>query len=286
MWGNIHMHFYFIFRVVNVESKVKYVVFDIESIPDASLIKQVKYPHLPISEHDAVIKFQEEILNVSDGSTWFIPVTFQLPVIVTMLEIDEKFFPLRMRTLDEPQFRVEQVVRQFWDVIEGEYNDASFVTFNGRGFDFPLMELMAFRFGATAKRHFKDKFASRFRFGTKHIDLHDWLSNYSAIKMQGGLNLLAKVIGKPGKVEMTGDDVYDLYKAGKISEIHEYCVSDVLDTYFVFLRTRVMVGELSSEREDAIVQQTRVFLEQNKSSCKGFEQYLKNWNSISSNYLV
>ena len=262
---------------MKVESKVKYVVFDIESVPDANLIKQVKYPHLQISEHDAVFKFQEEILNVSDGSTWFIPVTFQLPVIVSMLEVDEKFFPIRMRTLDEPHFRTEEITRQFWNVIEDEYNDASFVTFNGRGFDFPLMELMAFRFGVTAKRHFKDKFASRFRFGTKHIDLHDWLSNYSAIKMQGGLNLLAKVIGKPGKVEMSGDDVYDLYKAGKISQIHEYCVGDVLDTYFVFLRTRVMVGELSAERENAIVQQARVFLEQNKSTAKGFEQYLRNW---------
>ncbi|HOF12768.1 MAG TPA: ribonuclease H-like domain-containing protein [Spirochaetota bacterium] len=260
-----------------MEQQVKYVVFDIESIPNAPLIKQVKYPHLSIGEHDAVIKFQEEILNVSDGSTWFIPVTFQLPVIVSMLEVDEKFFPIRMHTLDEPQFRTEVIVNQFWEAIESIYNDASYVTFNGRGFDFPLMELMAFRFGVTAKRHFKDKFASRFRFGTKHIDIHDWLSNYSAIRMQGGLNLLAKVIDKPGKVEMTGDDVYDLFKEGKLQSIHEYCISDVMDTYFVFLRTRVMIGELSREREGVIIQHTRDFLEKNKSAVKGFEQYLTNW---------
>lgn len=265
------------YGAVQVESRAKYVIFDIESVPDAQLIKQVKYSQLTMSDAEAVAKYQEEILSVSDGSSWFIPVTFQLPVIISMLELDEKFFPVKMLTLDEPQFRTENIVRDFWNLIEGEYNDASFVTFNGRGFDFPLMELMAYRYGVPAKRHFKDKFASRFRFGTKHIDLHDWLSNYGAIKMHGGLNLLAKVIGKPGKIEMSGDDVYDLYKAGMLTQIQEYCVSDVLDTYFVFLRTRVIVGEMGFDRENTIMNKTREFLENNRSSVKGFEQYLFHW---------
>ena len=95
----------------------------------------------------------------------------------------------------------------------------------------------------------KDKFGSRFRFGTRHFDVHDWLSNYSAIRMNGGLNLLAKVIGKPGKMETKGDEVYDMYCAGKVKEINDYCMHDVLDTYFVFLRTRVLLGELTIDRE-------------------------------------
>jgi predicted PolB exonuclease-like 3'-5' exonuclease len=96
---------------------------------------------------------------------------------------------------------------------------------------------MAFRYGYTVKRHFRDKWAGRNRFSTKHVDLQDWLSNYNAIRLNGGLNLFAKVLGKPGKMSTKGNEVYDMFLQGKIAEINDYCIHDVLDTYFIFLRT-------------------------------------------------
>jgi len=110
------------------------------------------------------------------------------------------------------------------------------VTFNGRGFDLPLLELAAFRWGYSVRDHF---YNSRNRFNGNHLDLFDWLSNYGACRLAGGLNLLAKLLGKPGKMEVAGDQVWNLHREGKLQEINDYCLCDTLDTYFVFLRTRV-----------------------------------------------
>ena len=76
----------------------------------------------------------------------------------------------------------------------------------------------------------------------------DWLTNYGGCRLSGGLNLLSKILGKPGKMEVAGDQVYGMYQAGKLKEINEYCAFDTLDTYFVFLRTRVLTGDLTLDQ--------------------------------------
>ena len=259
------------------ESDIKYLVFDIESVPDAKLIKKVKYPDQVIDDEAAVRKFQEEVLALTSGATTFIPVTFQYPLCICIAKVRSDFTIADIVSLDEPKFRPSEMTDLFWRGVEKQYGNAALVTFNGRGFDVPLMELMAFRYGITAQRHLKDKFGSRYRFGTKHIDLHDWLSNFNAIRMTGGLNLLAKVLGKPGKMETKGDEVYDLYLKGEMAQINDYCYHDVLDTYFVFLRTRVMLGELSITREQELVKTAKSFIEEKSSSVEALKLYLENW---------
>ncbi len=262
---------------MNNNSDIKYLVFDIESIPDEKLIKMVKYPDLEIDERAAVRRFQEEILTNSGGSTFFIPATFQYPICLVIAKVRGDFSLSEVVSLDEPSFRTSEMTRLFWQGVEQQYSGASLVTFNGRGFDLPLMELMAYRYGINIQRHFKDKFGTRYRYGNKHIDLHDWLSNFNAIRMVGGLNLLAKVLGKPGKMEAKGDEVYDMYLEGRITEINNYCIHDVLDTYFVFLRSRVMQGELPIEREQELVEQAKRFIAIQGVKRPAFEYYLKNW---------
>ncbi len=257
--------------------EIKYLILDIESVPDARLIKMVKYPGEDIDELTAVKKFQDEILEITNGKSEFIPVTFQYPVSVTVAKVLGDFSINDIVCLDDPSFRADEMVRLFWHGVEDLYGHTSIVTFNGRGFDIPLMELMAYRYGYKAKRHFKDKFAGRYRFGTKHIDLQDWLSNFNAIKMAGGLNLLAKVIGKPGKLSTKGDLVYDMFREGKVREINDYCIHDVLDTYFVFLRTRVMLGELSIDREQEIVGKTKDFIKNEQERIPALKEYYDNW---------
>ena len=77
------------------------------------------------------------------------------------------------------------------------------------GLDLPLLELAAFRYGCSGREHFAD----RKRFDSWHFDLMEFLTNYGAFKMVGGLNLLSKILGKPGKMNVQGHMVYDLHKA-------------------------------------------------------------------------
>src|SRR5690606_836433 len=102
-------------------------------------------------------------------------------------------------------------------------------------------------------------------------------SNFGATRISGGLNLLANLIGKPGKTGVDGSQVQDMYDAGKVQEINDYCRGDVLDTYFVFLRTRVLLGQISLEREQELVEQTRHWLEERRSQVRAFDHYLSKW---------
>jgi predicted PolB exonuclease-like 3'-5' exonuclease len=256
---------------------VKYLVFDVESVPDSKLISRVKYPGEEIDAREAVHRYQQELLEASGGVSEFIPVTFQYPISICIAKVRGDFTLLDIVCLDDPEFRPDEMVRLFWLGVEEVYDSASLVTYNGRGFDIPLLELMAYRYGYSAKRHFRDKYAGRSRYGTKHIDLQDWLSNYNAIRMYGGLNLLAKIIGKPGKMQVRGDEVYSMFLEGRLRDVNNYCIHDVLDTYFVFLRTRVLIGELTIVREQDIVKSTKNFLEDSSERIPALKEYLANW---------
>ena len=152
--------------------------------------------------------------------------------------------------LDEPQFRPHVITEHFWRGWE-KYRRPTLVSFNGRTFDLPLLELAAFRYGlqraAAGSTRSARATSSRATATTldAHLDLHDVLTNFGATRFTGGLNLAANLLGKPGKMDVQGYMVQDLFDAGQLAEINDYCRCDVLDTYFVFLRTRVLLGQLS-----------------------------------------
>ena len=164
--------------------------------------------------------------------------------------------------LDEPQFRPHVIAENFWRGWE-KYRRPTLVSFNGRGFDVPLLELAAFRYGAEPARAGSTSAArassSRATATTPqaHIDLCELLTNFGSTRFTGGLNLAANLLGKPGKMDVQGDMVQDMYDAGRLAEINDYCRCDVLDTYFVFLRTRVLMGQLTLEAEQQIIAQTK-----------------------------
>lgn len=260
--------------------EIKYLVCDVESVPDARLINMVRYADKNYTDEEAVNVYREHLLEQSDGASDFIPVTFQYPVSICVAKLKEDFSLYDIISLDEPKFRAKEMARLFWYGVEERYDHCSFVTFNGRGFDFPLLELMAYRYGYSAKRHFKDKFASRYRFGTKHIDLQDFISNYGAIRVSGGLNLLAKVLGKPGKMGVSGGEVYDLFLQGRLQEINNYCIHDVLDTYFVFLRSRLILQAITPSQESDLIQSAKNFMQKNIERIPAFKEYLEHWTDI------
>ncbi|MFI4875586.1 MAG: 3'-5' exonuclease, partial [Blastopirellula sp. JB062] len=98
-----------------------------------------------------------------------------------------------------------------------------------------------------------------------------------ATRFTGGLNLAANLLGKPGKMGIEGNMVQDLYDEGRLAEINDYCRCDVLDTYFVFLRTAVLLGMIPLEREQELIEQTKIWLEQRASETAVFQEYLSGW---------
>ncbi len=250
-----------------------FLILDTESVPDGGLLNRVKYSGENLSSEEAVRRAQEEAREKSRDGSDFLPVTFQYPVAVCVLRVASDFTIQALTALDTPHYRPVEIVRKFWQGVA--LYKAKLVTFNGRGFDLPLLELAAFRSGCSAREYF---YSSRNRYNGNHIDLFDWLSNYGACRLAGGLDLLAKLLGKPGKMEVAGNQVYQMYQAGKFQEINDYCMFDTLDTYFVFLRSRVLAGELDSNEESERVQQARQWLENKMSDLPVLRRYLDNWS--------
>jgi predicted PolB exonuclease-like 3'-5' exonuclease len=260
-------------------ASVRYLVFDIESVADGELVSRIRYPGEGLPPKAAVDRYRKELLEKFDSD--FIPYTFQVPLSICVAKIDAEFRLIDLVALDEPQFRPHVITENFWRGWE-KYGRPTLVSFNGRTFDLPLLELAAFRFGLPIPAWFALQAKSfeqpRNRFNLdSHIDLQELLTNFGTSRFTGGLNLASNLLGKPGKMDVQGDMVQDLFDAGKVREINDYCRCDVLDTYFVFLRSRVLVGKLSLDEEQGIVAETKTWLAKRVKESPAFAAYLQRW---------
>ena len=259
------------------ESAVKYLVFDVESVADGALIAKVRYPLDKLSPGEAIQKYTEEL--VAKFGTEFIPYTYHIPVSIAVIKINAAFEIVDIVTLDDPDYRPAEIARKFWEGWRA-YRFPQIITFNGRSFDLPLMELAAFRYGISVPEWFniygKSWEQKRARYNpASHMDLQDVLTNFGASRLNGGLNLVANLVGSPGKMGVAGHMVQSLHDEGRIVEINDYCRCDVLDTYFVFLRTSVIIGEISIDRERELVAQTREWLTERCEDFPVYGEYLK-----------
>ncbi len=260
-------------------SRVAYLVFDVEAVADGGLISKVRYPDEELSDEEAVSRYRAELME-QYGKDVMAP-TYMLPCAVAVAKIDESFRLIDLTALDAPDYRPSAIARKFWQGWK-HYQHPVFVTFNGRGYDMPVMELAAYRYGIALPEWFnvyaKSFDQSRNRYNVaSHIDLMDLMSNFNAFRMTGGLNLLANIIGKPGKTGIDGSKIQDMFNLGELAAINDYCRCDVLDTYFVFLRSRVLTGQLSLDQEQEIVRETKTWIEEQAATNRAYAHYLTNW---------
>ena len=260
------------------QDEVGYFVFDVEAVGDGELISRVKYPDRGFSPGEALDAYRQEL--IADTGKDVLPPTFVLPIAVAVAKVAPDYRLLDVVSIDAPRYRPHCIVRDFWRGWQ-RYRHPAFVTFNGRGYDLPVMELSAFRYGLALPDWFNVEDKSyeqrRNRYnGAAHIDLMDLTSNFGAMRMVGGLNLLANLIGKPGKTGVDGSKIQGMYEAGEAGAINDYCRCDVLDTYFVFLRTRVLLGKLPLEREKQLVDEAYAWLKARADNA-AYAHYLEHW---------
>ncbi|MDP6443636.1 MAG: 3'-5' exonuclease [Pirellulaceae bacterium] len=258
---------------------IRYFVFDVESVADGRLVSALRYPGEGLEPEEAVTRYRAELME-KYGSD-FVPYTFQVPVSVVVGKVRSDFQLVDLVALDEPDYRSHIITQTFWKGWSA-YRQPTLVSFNGRTFDMPLMELAAFRYGVELPEWFDlvgrtyEQPRNRYNIDS-HLDLHDLLTNYGASRFTGGLNLAAHLLGKPGKMDVQGYMVQDLYDEDRLADINDYCRCDVLDTYFVFLRASVMLGRLPLEREKELVNSTRQWLEERVDQRAVFAAYLERW---------
>lgn len=117
------------------------------------------------------------------------------------------------------------------------------------------------------------------KFSEAHLDLLKLLSPGS---MKPTLNGLARLCGFPGKIDIDGKQVVDLWLAGKLKEIVEYNQIDTLNTYLIWLRVVNFAGKLSEEEYISEQDDFRAFIETegDKEENDHLRRFLAKWDAI------
>ncbi len=234
---------------------IRYLVFDIETRVDKALVKQIYDPENLLTLEQAYDKARDQILERSAQQSDFFPIPFHIPVAIATLQADENYRIRALGCVGADRFSEAELVTRFWQMFE---NAATLVTFNGRGFDLPVLEMQALRHGLSVPRYFgtgdlKPGYRGNRYSDAFHIDLCDFLSNYGAAQRRGSLDVLARLAGLPGKYSIAGEDVEYLFRQGRLKEINQYCMTDALQTFLLFLRAELLRGKIDSSSYRAAI---------------------------------
>ena len=261
------------------------LVFDIETIPDVAGLRRLHEVDASLPDAELVeMAFQQR--RAQNGSD-FLPLYLQrIAVISCALRTAQGF---RVWSLSEPELSEGQIIQRFFDGIEKF--TPQLVSWNGGGFDLPVLHYRGLIHGVSAARYWDlgdgDFVDSRdfkwnnyiSRYHTRHLDLMDLLAMYQP-RANAPLDELARLIGFPGKLGMDGSKVWEAWQKGEIAAIRDYCETDVMNTWLVLLRFRLMRGEISREEYNAEITSLRACLEKlDKPHWREFLAVEGNWST-------
>ncbi len=259
-------------------------VFDIETIPDTDAA-----PNLTGFTDPDIQARREELsryhLEVTDGRNDFLRQPFHKVVAISFLEAEiaregghEQYTLRDIRSGGMVDANEKDLLTGFFRYVERQ--KPRLVSFNGRTFDLPVLKYRAMVHGISAPfLHMAgdkwNSYNSRYSLDW-HCDLLDALSDFGA-SARLKLNEICSVLGFPGKFGVDGSQVAPMYDDGKLEEIRDYCETDVINTYLVYLRWQQHRGGLSTAGYNQAVEDVIAFLQQHCQEKPHLQQFLEAW---------
>jgi 3'-5' exonuclease len=229
---------------------LSYAIFDIETRIDKRLVNETLFRGEGLSDEEAFERLRNDLLE-NRGNDFF-PLSFHVPISIAVGTVSGEYRLQSVETIAEHEYDEERLVREFWERVERFRG--CLVTFNGRQFDLPVLELQALRYGCVVPHYFGEDSPYRRRYQVgKHLDLHEFLTNFGTYRIRGGFDLLLRAIGLPGKGAVDGSRVQQMWQDGRLAEIHAYCRRDVIQTYFLLLRVELMRGRITPEHYERVL---------------------------------
>ena len=229
---------------------MSYAIFDIETRIDKRLVNETLFRGEGLSDEEAFERLRNDLLE-NRGNDFF-PLSFHVPISIAVGTVSGEYRLQSVETIAEHEYGEERLVREFWERVERFRG--CLVTFNGRQFDLPVLELQALRYGCVVPHYFGEDSPYRRRYQVgKHLDLHEFLTNFGTYRIRGGFDLLLRAIGLPGKGAVDGSRVQQMWQDGRLAEIHAYCRRDVIQTYFLLLRVELMRGRITPEHYEGVL---------------------------------
>lgn len=252
------------------------LVFDIETIPDVSGLRALNGAGNGLSDTE-VAQQAFDARREKTGSEFLQHHLHRVAAISCVFRDDEGFRVKSLGSLDDGEARL---IQDFYRVID-RYTP-QLVSWNGGGFDLPVLNYRALVNGITASRFWESGDDDRdfkwnnylSRYHTRHLDLMDHLAMYTG-RANAPLDDLAKLCGFPGKMGVDGSQVWTLYQEGRLQEIRDYCETDVVNTYLVYCRYQLLRGQLTRDAYDAEIALVRSSLQ--ALDAPHWREYLALW---------
>ncbi|HXZ60651.1 MAG TPA: 3'-5' exonuclease [Steroidobacteraceae bacterium] len=252
------------------------LVFDIETVPDVAFGRRLyDLSELP----DAQVAKAMFARRRQDSGGDFLPLEQHRVVAISCaLRSGDG---LTLWSLGEPDTPEGELVQRFFDGI-GKYSP-DLVSWNGAGFDLPVLHLRGLLWGVQAARFWEtgegdvdfryNNYLGRYHW--RHTDLMDVLAGFGAARGRVSLANMACLLGLPGKLGFGGEQVWDAYQRGDVIGIRRYCETDVLNTYLIHLRFERLRGRLTADGYRAEVARVRDYLR--ASTEPHLAQFLAAW---------
>lgn len=252
------------------------LVFDLETIPDVSGLRVLLGTDAALSDAEVAAQAfaarREKI-----GSDFLQHHLHRVAAISCVFRDDEGFRVRSLGSLDDAE---PKLIQDFYRIIE-RYTP-QLVSWNGGGFDLPVLNYRALIHGINAVRFWEmgeedrdfkwNNYLSRYH--TRHLDLMDHLAMHTG-RANAPLDDLAKLCGFPGKMGVDGSQVWSLYQEGRLREIRDYCETDVVNTYLVYCRYQLLRGRLTPDAYDAETALVRTSLQ--SINAPHWRDYLNLW---------
>ncbi|NND83284.1 MAG: 3'-5' exonuclease [Gammaproteobacteria bacterium] len=255
------------------------LAFDIETIPDVAGGRKL-YDLEGLSDAEvASAMFNKRREKVGHE---FLATHLQKVVAISAVYRNIQKDQFSVWTLGEENSSEREIVQNFFDGVD-KYTP-TLVTWNGSGFDLPVLHYRGLINGVQAARYWEqgeddsnfkwNNYLSRFH--NRHTDLMDVIAGYNN-RAFAPLDEIAVLLGLPGKMGMSGSKVWDQYLAGEIKAIRDYCETDALNTYLVYLHWQYVKGALNDsdlKREHEVV---KAALEKGEPH---LQEFLQVWSAV------
>ena len=251
------------------------LVFDLETVPDVELGRRVLGIE-GLSDAE-VAKAMYTVRRQQSGSDFLPLEQHRVVAISCVLRSREQ---LQVWSLGDEQSSEAELITRFFEGLEKYTPDL--VSWNGSGFDLPVLHYRALKAGVQAPRYWEtgeedtsfryNNYLSRYHW--RHLDLMDVLSSFQA-RARASLQDMALLLGLPGKLGFSGAQVWDAVQAGQLGAVRDYCETDVLNTYLVLLRFELFRGRLDPGAYRQELERLREWLR--ASDAAHHQQFLQAW---------
>lgn len=223
------------------------LVFDIETVPDVDSGRRLHQLDGLADFEVAEVLFK---LRREKTGTDFLPHHLQKVVAISLVLAQHE--KVKVWSLGNESSSEKELLERFFQGIDRF--KPTLLSWNGTGFDLPVLHYRALLHSVSAPQYWElgdhdrdykfNNYINRYHY--RHLDLMDMIAGYNN-RAFAPLDEIATMLGFPGKMGMSGSKVWEQYLAGNLKSIRDYCETDVLNTYLVYLRFQLMRGELSQE---------------------------------------